>query len=585
MLKKLFFVLSKADKRFFFALLGFSIFISFIESFAISLIMPFVSVASDFSLFESNAYLKSFYSHFDVSVATFVAYFGLFLMLFYLFRALLNALYFHLLAKFSKGRYHFFAKRLFEKILSLNYEEYSRQKTSEILKTISQEAYNLSTMLASFLLLLSELFVVLLIYALMCLVDFKITLFLSAFLLFNALILVRVLSPAIKKAALKRERAMSGFFETLSTNLNNFILIKLRGDGKSVSAEFGAQSAEFSRANITSEGINALPRIYLEAVGFCVLILIVMFLLWQNNGDIKGSLAMISMFVLALYRLMPSANRIITSYHDLIYYKNSLEIIYNTLNLKGEKLGKKSLEFKNEIRTKNLCFGYLGKKNLFENVNFSIKKGEKIAFIGESGGGKSTFVELLCALLKPSSGEILIDNESLNSENLSSYRSKIGFIPQEISLYNESLAFNIAMSKDYDEALIWQVLKQANLSKFALGLSEGILTSLSNSNLSGGQKQRVGIARALYQRAEILVLDEATSALDSESEELIMNEIYALCKDKTLIIIAHRLSTIKNCDKIYRVQRGKISLEKDYSSLNLEENKKSLSKQAKKGGK
>ena len=561
MLKKLFFILSPQDKSFFYALLVFSVFISFIESFAISLIMPFVSVASDFSLLEKNAYLRGVFEFFGLKNYEFIVLFGLFLIIFYLFRAILNALYFHLLARFSKGRYHLFALKIFKKILSLDYESFSRQRHSNLLKSITQEAYNLATMLSCFLLMLSELFVVALIYALMLLVDYQITLFLSAFLLVNALILVRVLSPLMKKAGIKRERAMGAFFETVSVNLNNFKLIKLRGKEAQSARLFSSQSFDFSRANIISESINALPRLFLEAVGFTVLIFIVVLLIWQKQSDIHELLAMISLFVLALYRLMPSANRIITSYNDILYYKNSLDIVYSILSSKDEDLKDEKIAFKEKIELKNLSFGYKDKPLLFENLNFSIKKGEKIALIGESGGGKSTLVDLLMSLLKPRSGELLVDNVLVTSSNLKSLRQKIGYIPQQIYLFNESIAKNIALDEKFKEEEVLKVLEQANLKDFVDSLKDGIYAIISDNNLSLGQKQRLAIARALYSKPEILVLDEATSALDSENEAKIMSEIYKISKDKTLIIIAHRLSTIKGCDRVYRLVDGKLKEE------------------------
>lgn len=564
MLKKLFAVLSLQDKRFFYALLAFSVLISFIESFAISLIMPFVSVASDFSLFERNAYLRQIDEFFSLPKYELVAYFGLLLIVFYVLRAFLNALYFYLLARFSKGRYHLFALRLFRKYLNLDYESFTRQKHSALLKTITQEAFNLSTMLASFLLMMSELFVVALIYALMLVVDYQITLFLSVFLLANALILVRVLSPMMKKAGAKRETAMSAFFETLSTNLNNFKFIKLKGKEESVAHLFSEQSFAFSRANITSETINAFPRLFLEAVGFCVLVFIVVALIWQRQSDIHTALAMISLFVLALYRLMPSANRIITSYHDLLYYKNSLDIVYNALYEKDENLGDEKVSFEKDLVLKNVNFAYKNKPLLFENLNFTLKKGEKIAFIGESGSGKSTLVDMLMGLLPPNSGEILVDGRKLSAQNLKNFRQKIGYIPQQIYLFNDTIAKNIAFGEEFDEKMLERVIKQANLQNFIASLKDGANTLVGDGggNLSVGQKQRIAIARALYLSPQILVLDEATSALDNESEAKIMSEIYKISSDKTLIIIAHRLNTIEQCDKIYRVEKGKISLEK-----------------------
>ncbi|WOV79441.1 ABC-type lipopolysaccharide transporter PglK [Campylobacter jejuni] len=562
--KKTFFILSKEDKNFLFFLLVFSVFVSFIETFAISLAMPFITLASDFSYFDRNKYLISLKEYLNIPVFEIIVYFGVGLIVFYVFRALLNAYYFHLLARFSKGRYHVIAYKVFSKFLNINYEKFTQKNQSEILKSITGEVYNLSTMISSFLLLMSEIFVVLLLYALMLLINYKITLFLSIFMVLNAFILVKILSPIIKKAGVRREEAMKNFFEILNTNLNNFKFIKLKTKEDGVLSLFKAQSEAFSKANITNESVAAVPRIYLEGIGFCVLVFIVVFLVLKNESDISGILSTISIFVLALYRLMPSANRIITSYHDLLYYHSSLDIIYQNLRQEEENLGEEKLSFNQELKIYNLSFGYEGKKYLFKNLNLNIKKGEKIAFIGESGCGKSTLVDLIIGLLKPKEGQILIDEQELNANNTKNYRQKIGYIPQNIYLFNDSIVKNITFGDAVDEEKLNRVIKQANLEHFIKNLSQGVQTKVGDggSNLSGGQKQRIAIARALYLEPEILVLDEATSALDTQSEAKIMDEIYKISKDKTMIIIAHRLSTITQCDKVYRLEHGKLKEEK-----------------------
>lgn len=560
MLKKIFFILSKEDKKFLFSLLFFSVFISFIESFAISLVMPFITLASDFSYFDKNKYLIQLKDYLALPVFEIIVYFGVVLIVFYVLRALLNSYYFHLLARFSKGRYHAIAYKVFAKFLNTDYENFTQKNQSEILKSITGEVYNLSTMISSFLLMMSEIFVVLLLYTLMLLVNYKITLFLSLFMIINAFILIKVLSPIVKKAGLKREEAMKNFFEILNTNLNNFKLIKLKTKEDGVLNLFKTQSEIFARANITNESVSAMPRIYLEGVGFCVLVFIVVFLVFKNQSDISGILATISIFVLALYRLMPSANRIITSYHDLLYYRSSLDIIYQILKQKEESLGEEKIDFEKELRLENLTFGYKDKKNLFTCLNLSIKKGEKIAFIGESGCGKSTLVDIIIGLLSPREGRVLLDENELNMKNVKNYRQKIGYIPQNIYLFNDSIAKNISFGDEVDEEKLQRVIKQANLEHFVKNLPQGVQTKVGDggSNLSGGQKQRIAIARALYLDPEILVLDEATSALDTESEARIMDEIYKISKDKTMIIIAHRLSTITRCDSIYRLENGKL---------------------------
>ncbi|HEG2670573.1 TPA: ATP-binding cassette domain-containing protein [Campylobacter coli] len=560
MLKKIFFILSKEDKKFLFSLLLFSVFISFIESFAISLVMPFITLASDFSYFDRNKYLIQLKDYLALPVFEIIVYFGVVLIVFYVLRALLNSYYFHLLARFSKGKYHAIAYKVFAKFLNTDYENFTQKNQSEILKSITGEVYNLSTMISSFLLMMSEIFVVLLLYTLMLLVNYKITLFLSLFMIINAFILIKVLSPIVKKAGLKREEAMKNFFEILNTNLNNFKLIKLKTKEDGVLNLFKTQSEIFAKANITNESVSAMPRIYLEGVGFCVLVFIVVFLVFKNQSDISGILATISIFVLALYRLMPSANRIITSYHDLLYYRSSLDIIYQILKQKEESLGEEKIDFDKELRLENLSFGYKDKKNLFTCLNLSIKKGEKIAFIGESGCGKSTLVDIIIGLLSPREGRVLVDKNELNMKNVKNYRQKIGYIPQNIYLFNDSIAKNISFGDEVDEEKLQRVIKQANLEHFVKNLPQGVQTKVGDggSNLSGGQKQRIAIARALYLDPEILVLDEATSALDTESEARIMDEIYKISKDKTMIIIAHRLSTITRCDSIYRLEHGKL---------------------------
>ncbi|EFN2915408.1 ABC transporter ATP-binding protein, partial [Campylobacter coli] len=534
--------------------------ISFIESFAISLVMPFITLASDFSYFDRNKYLIQLKDYLALPVFEIIVYFGVVLIVFYVLRALLNSYYFHLLARFSKGRYHAIAYKVFAKFLNTDYENFTQKNQSEILKSITGEVYNLSTMISSFLLMMSEIFVVLLLYTLMLLVNYKITLFLSLFMIINAFILIKVLSPIVKKAGLKREEAMKNFFEILNTNLNNFKLIKLKTKEDGVLNLFKTQSEIFAKANITNESVSAMPRIYLEGVGFCVLVFIVVFLVFKNQSDISGILATISIFVLALYRLMPSANRIITSYHDLLYYRSSLDIIYQILKQKEESLGEEKIDFDKELRLENLSFGYKDKKNLFTCLNLSIKKGEKIAFIGESGCGKSTLVDIIIGLLSPREGRVLVDKNELNMKNVKNYRQKIGYIPQNIYLFNDSIAKNISFGDEVDEEKLQRVIKQANLEHFVKNLSQGVQTKVGDggSNLSGGQKQRIAIARALYLDPEILVLDEATSALDTESEARIMDEIYKISKDKTMIIIAHRLSTITRCDSIYRLEHGKL---------------------------
>ncbi|MDE7448505.1 MAG: ATP-binding cassette domain-containing protein, partial [Helicobacter sp.] len=184
-------------------------------------------------------------------------------------------------------------------------------------------------------------------------------------------------------------------------------------------------------------------------------------------------------------------------------------------------------------------------------------------FVGESGGGKSTLVDLIIGLYRPNAGEVCVDNVPLTLDNIKSWRAKVGYIPQNVYLFDGSVADNIVFGRDYDEERLVSVLRQAGMLEI-LQQKEGLATQVGEGGnlFSGGQKQRIAIARALYGNPEILVLDEATSALDMQTEAMIMDSIYAASEQKTLLIIAHRLSTIEHCESVYRLKAGEIIKER-----------------------
>jgi len=198
---------------------------------------------------------------------------------------------------------------------------------------------------------------------------------------------------------------------------------------------------------------------------------------------------------------------------------------------------------------------------LFEDVNLTILKGDKVAFIGSSGSGKSTLVDIIIGLYVPLYGKILVDDTVLNYRNVRSFRSKIGYIPQFIYLFDGTVGENVSFGYEFNEEKVVEALKKASIYEFLL-TKEGVNTKVGDGGvqLSGGQKQRIGIARALYNDPEIIVLDEATSALDIGTELKIMDEIYRIGENKTLFIVTHRLSTIDKCNKKLELCNGKLRL-------------------------
>ena len=240
-----------------------------------------------------------------------------------------------------------------------------------------------------------------------------------------------------------------------------------------------------------------------------------------------------------------------------MFYHKSLDIVHNELLYDTENFGKEEICFKDKISLQHIVFGFEDNKEIFKGLDLEIKRGEKVAFVGESGAGKSTLVDIIISLYKPIEAKIFIDNKELNEANISSWRRKIGYIPQNIYLFDGSVGENVTFGREVDSQKIVESLKKANIWDF-LEEKDGLNTRVGEGGiqLSGGQKQRIAIARALYGDPEILVLDEATSALDNETESKIMDEIYDASEGKTLIIIAHRLSTTKRCERIVKIEGG-----------------------------
>lgn len=280
----------------------------------------------------------------------------------------------------------------------------------------------------------------------------------------------------------------------------------------------------------------------------------------------------IAAFAVSAFRIMPSLGRITNSANNIMFNIPSLNKTYDTIkgthfepetetdgNSKDSRDNR--VTFRKEITLKDICWRYEGgTEDTLHDLNLTIKKGESVAFIGESGTGKSTTADIILGLFRPQKGAVYVDGTDIR-EIPEQWSRLVGYVPQSVYLLDDTIRNNIAFGvdpEDIDEDKIWKVLEQAQLKSYVEKLPEGLETSLGELGVrfSGGQRQRIAIARALYFDPEILVLDEATSALDNKTEEAVMEAVDMLQGWKTLIIIAHRLSTIQKCDHVYEIVNG-----------------------------
>jgi len=320
-----------------------------------------------------------------------------------------------------------------------------------------------------------------------------------------------------------------------------------------------------SRIQANQGALTQFPRHFLEFMSIIGLIgfIIVQMLI---KTDVKEMFTILGVFVAATFRIIPSINKIISASQVIKFNMPSVDIVFNEIKnfRNSKKINNNDINhyFQSVIEFKSVSFGY-NKTNILNNISFKIKKGETIGIIGESGAGKSTLVDLLIGLHKPSSGKILIDDIEI-SELGQKWKNTIGYVSQNIYLIDDSIENNIALGVEQDQidkSRIDQILIQVQLKKLVDSLELGKLTKVGDRGiqLSGGQKQRIGLARALYNKAEILILDEATSALDIETETRIMKTILNFKRIKTIIIVTHRLSTLKRVDSIFKLENKKLN--------------------------
>ena len=321
--------------------------------------------------------------------------------------------------------------------------------------------------------------------------------------------------------------------------------------------------------------VQILPRFWLELVTIIGLSILLIAMTVQNK-PINNIIPIIGVFGAAAFRIIPSINRILGSLQRLRFDLPLVNIIHKELTetIKIDKIVaiKNNLDFNDVIKIDKVNFSYESRPLLvLSNISANISIGSQVGFVGESGSGKTTLVDIILGLLRPSDGFIKVDGTDIQ-KNLSNWQKNIGYVPQDIYLSDDTLRNNIAYglnSNEIDEKSLKDATKVANLDKFIKNLPDGLNTMVGEHGvrISGGQRQRVGIARALYSNPNILILDEATSSLDINIEKEIMKEISKLKGKKTVIIVAHRLSTVSQCDKLFKLEKGKIIKEGSYEEV------------------
>jgi ABC-type multidrug transport system fused ATPase/permease subunit len=291
-----------------------------------------------------------------------------------------------------------------------------------------------------------------------------------------------------------------------------------------------------------------------------------------------NTVTVLGVFGVAAIRLIPSINQIIGGLMQLSNSRNAVNLLFSDLkSLKTEgHSNRRSRDISqivlNSIDLKKVSYTYPGTNHkVLNNISMSINSGESIGIIGKSGSGKTTLINLLLGFLDADNGELLVNNELINT-NIDAWRDLVAYLPQQIFLTDDSIKANIALGVEkhkIDNKKVIQALEKSKLSTFVQSLPDGVDTILGErgKRLSGGQRQRIALARSFYHNRDVLIMDESTSALDNETEAEVVEEIRRLKGSKTVIVIAHRLTTLRYCDRIYRLEKGRIVEHGSYKAI------------------
>ncbi len=341
--------------------------------------------------------------------------------------------------------------------------------------------------------------------------------------------------------------------------------------------------------------VGKLPRYFLEVLIFGGILLLSLFFM-QQQGAIDGVIPLLSFYAFAAYRLRPALNKIFKSATKIRFNKAVLDMLHEEFSRKDEEIVQAAdradmnketadktdddrqdvpdITFADSLQLENITFYYPEEnKPALRNINMEIAKGESIGIVGRTGAGKTTLVDIILGLLKPQLGEVKVDGQPLSAANVKQWQQKIGYVPQEIFISDDTIKRNIAFGVEEDKIDIERVKSAAAIASIDTyienELDKGYETILGERgiNFSGGQRQRIGLARALYFDPEVLVLDEATNSLDNNTQQMIIESLSKITRVKTLITIAHRLKTVEKCDRLYLLEEGELADEGRYEEL------------------
>jgi len=543
-----------------------------LEVASIASIMPFLSVASDPSTISDNYYLQIAYNNLGFeSQRSFLAALGGLTLIALVISNIFIVFVVWFQNKFVWHRNHSISSRLLEGYLKRPYTYLISHNSSNLSKNVLEETREVTTqLLLPVIKGIAKGIVSLSIVALLVYVDPVLALIVSVTLGGAYFLIYKLTQKRLETIGTKRVNANKERYKAVSGVLRGAKEIKLRGQEDSFLQRYYKPSEEYASYRTINRVISKAPKYVLEAIAFGGIIVIAVYLLMVEKSFDKV-IPTLGLYAFAGYRLMPALQKCFSGFAKATFNKEALDTVYKDLrNIEKNDNGSGDSDTNgftsiNTVNMDNISYKYPETDNYaIRDININIESGKIVGIVGKTGSGKSTIADVLLGLLEPTDGSVFINSEPLSALNSRMWQSSVGYVPQDVFLFDATVASNITMEPNPSARNLERlknVTKEAQIYDFIVGeLDDKFETNVGEEGvkLSGGQKQRIGIARALYHRPGFLVFDEATSGLDISTKNAVLSSVTCSKYTNTMVIISHNRECISYADKVYEITRGNI---------------------------
>ncbi len=582
MITKLLALLSRSERNSVQLLMLMILVMTFLDVLGVASILPFTTVLVNPELIYNNNILNTVFNlSKGIGVNTVEQF--LFILGVLVFILLFVSLAFKALTIYMQNRVilmleYSIGKRFVEGYLHQPYSWFLSRNSADLGKNILSEVQIvINSGMLPMITLIAQSAVAVALLIMLLLIDPLLAISVILFLILTYASIFAVVSNWLKRLGKERSQANKERFSVISETFSAAKEVKVGGLEETCIKRFSKPAEIYARGQTTARVIALMPRFALEAIVFGGMLLLILFLMTQK-GSFTSAIPIIALYAFTGYRLMPALQQVYASITQLRFVRSAVENLYKDLNSLKISQNKTSvispLKLKESIHLEGVSFCYpKATSSVLNGINIKVNVNNRVGIVGATGSGKTTIVDVILGLLKPQEGYLIVDSQQITNENSQQWQRAIGYVPQNIYLADDTVAANIAFGasyKDMNQNAIETAARNANIHEFIIkDLPEGYATKVGERGvrLSGGQRQRIGIARALYQKPQVLILDEATSALDNLTEQLVIEKINNLGYDITIIIIAHRLSTLRGCDKIYLIEHGEVKASGSYEKL------------------